>query len=53
MAVIERETLEPEIDGSQRFLWTKEQYRNLSELGLLEEVRVELIEGEIIQMGSV
>jgi Uma2 family endonuclease len=53
MAVIERETLEPEIDGSQRFLWTKEQYRNLSELGLLEEVRVELIEGEIIQMPAI
>ena len=34
-------------------LWTREQYRQISEAGLFDTVRVELIEGEIILMPAI
>lgn len=54
MAVAERELAAPSIaeedDAPRPFLWTREQYYEMGNLGWLEGRRVERIYGEIIQM---
>jgi len=48
MEVAERITAPP-----YTFLWTKSQYHQLGEMGWFQDKRVELIEGEIIQMSPI
>ena len=51
MALLEQEILEA--DGARPLLWTKEQYHRMGEMGLFDDTRVELIEGEIIEMSPI
>ena len=57
MALLEQDLpeseLETEPDAARPLLWTKEQYHRMSEMGLFDGLRVELIEGEIIEMPAI
>ena len=52
MALAEREIVQNDetADDARPLLWTKEQYYKMGEMGLFGDARVELIEGEIIEM---
>jgi Uma2 family endonuclease len=53
MAVAERDVWDARPDETQTMRWTKDQYRRMSEIGLFGDMRVELIEGEIIPMPAI
>ena len=53
MAVLERLVSPEATEEIGPFLWTKEQYNAMGELGWFDDLRVELIEGEIIQMSPI
>src|SRR5215468_2290997 len=41
------------IPESRPYLWTREKYYKMGEIGLFEDKRVELIEGEVIEMSPI
>ncbi|MBV9852678.1 MAG: Uma2 family endonuclease, partial [Armatimonadetes bacterium] len=47
------EAEEPEDFEPRPLLWSKEQYYKMADLGWFRDVRVELMEGEIIQMSAI
>ena len=57
MALLEQDLLDSELetepDAARPLLWTKEQYHRMGEMGLFDDHRVELIEGEIIEMSPI
>ncbi len=53
MALLEQDVMDADTDAAHPLLWTKEQYHRMSEMGWFDDIRVELIEGEIIEMPAI